>query len=172
MKSVSNLVYSILDSKIPHSIAYHLADIYVDELERSLPATPASAVRCVPLIPLLQPFFKTITISSSTPMWTRITENLFIPLFDYSVPPPPQPKTKRRKIESQLEITPYPRIFEVSEVEGMKGNEDFETGKRMCGEGILSELFKQASIPETNEVNRRKMYKLWREKSGEVENWM
>lgn len=158
---------SVLDSRIPHSLAYHLADIYVDELERSLPEVPASALRVVPLVPLLQPFLTTFALCPSSTMFARIADNLFISLFDYSVPLPPQPKSKRRKIESQLAIIEYPRIFEQSQVEEMTGNEGVEEGRRLCGEGVLAALFAEGGKKETNEVNRRRMYKLWREKSGE-----
>ena len=158
---------SVLDSRIPHSLAYHLADIYIDELERSLPAIPASALRVVPLVPLLQPFLTTFALCPSSTMFARISDNLFSPLFDYSVPLPPQPKSKRRKIESQLAIAEYPRIFEQAQVEEMSGNEGVEEGRRLCGEGVLKALFEEGGKKETNEVNRRRMYKLWREKSGE-----
>lgn len=158
----------MLDTRIPHSLAYHLGDIYLDELERMLPEDPASPLRVVPLVPLLQPFLTTLARAPSSAMFLRLTLNLFNPLFDFSVPLP-QPKSKRRKVASEIVPPEYPRIFAQCQVEGMDGTEDGPNGKRLCGEGALAALFAEGSKTDTNEVNRRRIYKLWREKSGEEE---
>jgi ribosomal RNA-processing protein 1 len=162
---------SVLDSRIPASLAYHLADIYVTELERTFPITdsdnPNSTTRTLPLHLVLQPFLTTLALSPSSTLFNRITENVITPLLDDALPPREEPKKKRRKVVSEIVKPEYPGILG-NAVEG-KG-EDEEGGKERVGKSVLRAVFEEGGKAETNEVNRRRLYTICREREeGGVE---
>lgn len=156
---------SVLDSRIPHSLCYHLADIYIDELENSIsaPLVPSTSTTPIPLAALLQPFYQTLAIAPSTTMFQRVVENVFDPLFDCTLIPT-APKDKRRKLESSSDKPQYDGIVERAILE-----DDGEMGERRerVGKKLLEVLFVEGGKKETGEVNRRKIYKVSRQRSEE-----
>ncbi|GAA5961127.1 hypothetical protein JCM21900_002809 [Sporobolomyces salmonicolor] len=151
----------VTDSKIPHSLAYHLADIFLDELERLCTATVSSESdtpsRTVPLNLLLTPFYTTLAAAPSLTLFTRFTDNVFSPLLDAALPPKPEPKAKRRKGASAPSRPEYPGIMQLA-LEGQgaeKGEEGEEIGKK-----VLKRLFVEGGKAETGDVNRRRIYQI------------
>ncbi|KAI5474876.1 hypothetical protein MNV49_002320 [Pseudohyphozyma bogoriensis] len=148
----------VLDSRIPHSIAYHLADIYVDEIESSistplvtLPSPPST----IPLLSLLAPFYTTLSLAPSSTLFTRVSSNVFVPLLEASLTKP-EPEGKKRKFASEIVKPTFDGVFEKSE------EEREEVGKK-----VLERLFEVGGGKETNEVNRRRLYVLYKEWAGE-----
>ncbi|GAA5888524.1 hypothetical protein JCM5296_001056 [Sporobolomyces johnsonii] len=151
----------VTDSKIPHSLAYHLADIFLDELERLCTATVSaesdSPSRTVPLNLLLTPFYTTLAAAPSLTLFTRFTDNVFSPLLDASLPPKPEPKAKRRKGASVPSRPEYPGILQLA-LEG-QGAEKGQEGEAI-GKKVLKRLFVEGGKAETGDVNRRRIYQI------------
>lgn len=151
-------LHSVTDSRIPAGLAYHIADIYLAELERAFPA-PES--RTLPLNLVLQPLYTTLAIAPSKTIFARFTDNAIAPLLDDALPAPEEPKRKRRKIVSEIVKPTFPGILGAA-VEG----DDSEK----VGRAVLKALFDEASKKETDDTNRRRMYTLCREREeGGVE---
>lgn len=146
----TNPLYSVLDHHIPHSLCYHLADIYLAELNRALLPTPTSTA---PLLHLLAPFYHTLALAPTAPIFLRISTNVFVPLFEATLEKKER-GGKRRKVEK----------VEVEGFEGIVGGcKEGKEGKEELGREVLMGLFEEGGKKETNEVNRRKMYLIYRE---------
>lgn len=147
------------DPKILPSLGYHLADIYVEELDRALtsPLVPSTSIALpstapLPLIALLQPLLMTFAIAPTTTLSTRLVENAFEPLFRASLPPPVVPAGKRRKVEAATEEG------KKGEFVGLLGEAKEE--REAKGKEVLKALFDEGGKAETGEVQRRRIYKL------------
>ncbi|KAF8203812.1 nucleolar protein,Nop52-domain-containing protein, partial [Pholiota molesta] len=129
------------DIRVPASLAYHIADIYVEELDKALGSTSSSLP--APLGTLFDPFF---TLASRTPTSTtykRIQSATFEPLFMH-----------------YAEAT-FPNIA------ANACYFDPESEGRIDGAALkktlLRRIFEVASQPDTRDSNRRKMYTLWKD---------
>jgi ribosomal RNA-processing protein 1 len=65
--------------RIPTSLIYHLADIYLEELEKALIGSPSAPP--VPLLIVLKPFFSLAAKTQHKTMYQRIQSALLDPLF-------------------------------------------------------------------------------------------
>ncbi|KAF8167625.1 nucleolar protein,Nop52-domain-containing protein [Crassisporium funariophilum] len=153
------------DIRVPTSLAYHIADIYIEELDKSL----GTATSCLPapLSTLLDPFF---ILAARTPLsvtYKRIKTALLEPLFSALVPQvdddDEQPKSKRIRLSSQS--APYPHLITNAcmvdpELEGAVDGV-------ILKKKLLRRIFEVASQTDTRDSNRRKMYSLWKEGSEE-----
>ncbi|EJU02547.1 Nop52-domain-containing protein [Dacryopinax primogenitus] len=125
------------DPKIPQSLAYHIADIYLDELQKIVQELPSPP----PLALLAQPFLYDMSLNQSKILFDRLVSALLSPLlFSLSA--------------ERVEETPYLHLM------GAIGQQGDRRGMKKA---LLSALFEQANKPETKEVNRRKMHRIWRE---------
>ncbi|BGP46977.1 hypothetical protein JCM10450v2_002829 [Rhodotorula kratochvilovae] len=157
----------VTNQKVLHSIAYHLADIYNDEIERTCAAhlsassdsnsdSPApSPSRVVPLTLLLDPVYSTLAICPTKVMYTRFTENVFEPLLAAFLPPKPAPRPqKRKRTDPPPPARPeYPGILACAR-EGagvVKADE-------AIGKAVLRRLFEEGGKEGTDETNRRRIY--------------
>ncbi|GAA5929657.1 Rrp1p [Sporobolomyces koalae] len=140
--------------KTPHSLTFHLSDIFLDELER-VSGTLTSADRPVPLVALLQPYMHTLTVAPSAPIFDRLVEQLFKPLLTAFFPPPSKPQPRRRKKDGPPPPRPqYPSILEhCQEGEAVEADVGTQVAKQ-----ILTSLFAVGGKPEVDEHNRRKIY--------------
>jgi len=155
----------VTDSRIPHSISYHLADIAVPELSRSLasplrPLPPLATPlpnQSVPLVPLLTPYLTTLALCQSKAMWIRFTEGVFDPLLDSSLPVVAPPAKKRRtEVKSKVDPEAVVVLNEAVEAQGVEG----EGERRLkAGVEVLKALFVEGGKEGTDEVNRRRLYK-------------
>lgn len=147
------------DIRVPASLAYHIADIYVEELDKALSNTPSPAP--APLSLLLDPFFILASRTPTSTTYKRIQSALFEPLFTALVPESEdgddRPKSKRIRLSEEAT---HPNI----RVNSCYG--DPETEGSMDGailkKKLLRRIFEIASQEETRDSNRRKMYTLWK----------
>lgn len=145
---------------MPASLAYHIADVYVEELDKALGATPLPSP--APLATLLDPFFSLAARTPTAVTYKRIQNALLEPLFAMLVsdshPEDEPPKSKRARLSA--ETPSYPHL------EANACYSDPEEG-RMDGltlkKKLLRRMFEVASQPETRDSNRKKMYALWKE---------
>ncbi|KAJ7597504.1 nucleolar protein,Nop52-domain-containing protein [Mycena floridula] len=152
------------DIRVPTSLSYHLADIYIEELDKALGICPSIPV---PLVAVLAPFFLLASRTPLTTTYKRVQSALLDPLFDALAPEDDAPPSaKRIRLEqTSAEVGPYPNLltnacFSDPASEGIT-----------CGPEILKKLlrriFEVASDSETRESSRKKMYSLWKERSDE-----
>lgn len=158
---------SVEDPKLPHSLPYHVADIFLTEIERlssstlesatdSESSSPAPVSRSIPVAPLLGPFYASLAVCPTTTMFTRFTDEVFTPLLDAALPPAPQPPAKRRKGAPKPRRPEYPATLALAvEGEGAKGEE--AAGEKL-GKAVLKRLFEEGGKAETSDVNRRRIY--------------
>jgi ribosomal RNA-processing protein 1 len=154
-----SIFFSPSDIRVPASLAYHIADIYIEELDKALGT--AVSPQAAPLATLLEPFFYLAARTPTSTTYKRIQSALIEPLLDALVSErdleDDPPKAKRIRLSSD---TP---TF-------LKSNacfEDPELDGHMAGailkKKLLRRIFEIASQPETRDSNRRKMYALWKE---------
>ncbi|SCV67775.1 BQ2448_5386 [Microbotryum intermedium] len=152
----------VTDARIPASLAYHLADIYLAEIERICPPIDSPSP-VVPVIPLLRPFLTTLALAPSKTLFQRVTSNVTTPFLEDALPAPPAPPSKRRKVVSSIEKPTFPGIFSHAK-EGGKDEVSTEERKENVGKALLRALFEEGGKAETNEVNRRRLYEIVKQK--------
>ena len=158
--------YSPEDSRVPSSLTYHLADIYLVELDKvyaeEQPENMAEDRLPAPLSPLLHPFFDLAARTSSKVTYERVYTEVVDPLFKALKPVPRTPQTKR------------PKLLDSSTLENLLSNACFEDSKRKgkmekseLHSLLLRKLFDVASGPDVKEANRRKIYAVWKAAKAE-----
>ena len=117
----------------------------------------------MPLNLLLQPIYTTLALAPSSTMFNRLQEHAVDPLLDYTLPPKPQPPTKRRKIAEPSSITreEYPGLVADAQ-EGAVLNEEAKDTNEKVGREVLRAIFEEGGKTTTNEVNRRRLYLICR----------
>ncbi|KAG6837685.1 hypothetical protein H0H93_004961 [Arthromyces matolae] len=154
------------DIKVPTSLAYHLADVYLEELDKvcATSMSASSHPSPAPLHSLLTPF---MLLAAQTPLnltYKRIKSSLLDPLFSaLSVTSHNEEHpSKRARLENvPEEDNAYPSLvtnacFENSSAEG-------RIDGPILGQKLLKSVFQLASQPSTRDANRRKMYALWKD---------
>ncbi|GAA6013039.1 hypothetical protein JCM11491_000949 [Sporobolomyces phaffii] len=138
--------------KTPHSLTFHLSDIVLDELERVSTQTPS---RTVPLVALLRPYMRTLTVAPSSQIFARVIDNVFKPLLTAFFPAPTKPQPRRRKKDGPPPPRPeYPQILEhCQEARG-----EAEPVGTAAAKKVLKGLFETGGEPDVNDHNRRKIY--------------
>ena len=155
----NSIFFSPSDIRVPASLAYHIADIYIEELDKALGT--ATSPQPAPLGTLLEPFFHLVAQTPTSTTYKRIQSALFEPLLKALVPEPDleenPPKAKRIRLSSDtLAYLKSNACLEDPELDGhMKG--------AILKKKLLRRMFEIASQPETRDSNRRKMYALWKE---------
>lgn len=151
------------DIRVPSSLAYHLADIYLEELDKALgdSENPLPA----PLSTLLSPFFVLAARTPSNITFQRIQSALLDPLFaslsSEREDEPPTPKRLR------LSAPSYDNLVANScstnpKIEGAVERAPLKTL-------LLRRMFDIASEQDTRDSNRRKLYAIWRSQMEEEE---
>ncbi|KAF8323159.1 Nop52-domain-containing protein [Clavulina sp. PMI_390] len=175
---------SPIDNKAPSGLQYHVADIYLPELEKALASFPDSNSP-VPISIILQPFIQLATLTPSNITFKRIQTSVFDSLLsslsDASsappIPPPSsEPSRKRQKTASTkgsssagstispdaaLPDIPLAHIVTRSSIstssEEAKKTGSIATPKEVAS-AVISTLFREASQEGTRDANRRRLY--------------
>lgn len=146
---------------MPSSLTYHIADIYLTELNRAVTslsdASENEKAQPVPLYLVLHPFLILISRTSNSITYQRIFNEVFDPLFNALRPPMQErPLTKRPRLDSDEGL------------EALKGNsclENPEEGKTENGklrQQLCQKMFDIASGSDVREANRKKIYAFWK----------
>lgn len=178
--SIFYCIYSSDDNRVPTSLAYHLSDIYVEELDKTLsilPIPPATTPLPAPLSTLLTPFFTLAARTRNAVTYKRLQSALFDPLLSSLSPAstsddedqPPNPKRARLSPSASASpaVAQYPHIVENACVDDPK---DGTVEPRTLRRKLLRKVFEVASEPETRDSNRRKMYALWKDGAEDEED--
>ncbi|KIL71672.1 hypothetical protein M378DRAFT_155269 [Amanita muscaria Koide BX008] len=142
------------DNRVPTSLSFHLAEIYLEELEKALSASPSSPP--APLLKLLKPFFFLAAKTQHKTTYQRLRSALFEPLFDALSA---QSISDAERLSKR--VSEYPTLvsnccLEMPETEGRVDPGDLK-------KKLLRALFEIASLPDTRDANRRRLYELWKE---------
>ena len=132
------------DVRVPAGLTFHLAEIYLEELEKAVSASDSPVP--VPILALLSPFISLAAHTPTNTTYKHLEESLFRPLL-----------AGLRPRASGLE---YPTILSnaCADVPCTDGAMPHSTLR----EAILQKLFAVASAEDTRDTNRRKMYALYK----------
>lgn len=152
---------SASDIRVPSSLSYHIADIYIIELEKALGSSPNTPP--APLATLLDPFISLAARTHTAVTYKRIQSVLFEPLLNALDPGSSQsdepPKAKRVRLSK--DDVAYPNLLANACFDNPE-QESSEDGP-ILKKKLLRRIFEVASEPETRDSNRRKLYALWKE---------
>ncbi|KAK7058396.1 hypothetical protein VNI00_002030 [Paramarasmius palmivorus] len=160
------------DMKVPTSLTYHLSEIYLEELDKVLGATPStsSSPPAAPLILLLAPFFNLSALTPTSGTYKFIQSTLLEPLLASLKSPESEdsddenPRSrKRRRLDSGSDVA-FPNLVAHCSSDSSETVSSGTLRKR-----LVRKIFEVASEPGTRDSNRKKMYKLW-EKEKEEES--
>ncbi|KAG8933482.1 hypothetical protein FRC02_011771 [Tulasnella sp. 418] len=142
------------DRRVPPSISYHLADIYLEELDKVLADTSS---RDTPVIKLLSPFTILASRTSNNATYTRLQNDLFEPLLSAlsSSKSDDEPRPKRQRLIVPTPPT-YSNIISKAEVTN-ESSAPVEMKK-----ALLRHIFEVASKEDSREANRKKLYSMWK----------
>ncbi|CAE6442471.1 unnamed protein product [Rhizoctonia solani] len=159
------------DKTVPASISYHLADIYLEELDKALETDDDNCG--IPLITLLNPFIHLSARTSNKITFGRMQTALFTPLLDALATRATTPSTDttdspRRKRKRSSET--YPNLVEsVCEPKTQAGSTSLAIDPQDVTRKVLKAIFDAAGHMDTKDANRRKMYALWKDRMEEIE---
>ncbi|KAJ3880835.1 Nop52-domain-containing protein [Lentinula edodes] len=164
------------DGRVPVGLVYHIADVYLEELEKALRSSTRDTIKPVPLALILSPFFN---LAAQTPLGT-IYQHLQSSLFD-----PLLLSCSSSKVTSEDENDGETRARKRRRVNG--GSSDMYPSmiSNACLDDasievklpvsdlrkkILRRLFEVASQGETRDANRRKIYALWKAENDDEDD--
>lgn len=145
--SCSALTPSWQDKSVPMSLATHLADVYLIELDKVLSddAEPA------PLLDLLAPFIQLLARTRNSTVHKRLLEIIFVPLLH-----------ALRPEDERLSSAPaFGNVVERATVDGKP------VDPATLRAALLRALFHEAAQESTIESNRRRIYQLVREEDDD-----
>lgn len=147
------------DPRVPTSLAYHLADIYLEELERALKGTPALPT---PLFTLLKPFFvlaaKTQNKTTCQRIQSAVFETLFSSLSDRVYR---DDESLNKHIERDFPTLISNSCFEKPFIEGRLEPAELKSK-------LLRALVEIVSSSGSRDFNRRRLYALCKQFEGAV----
>ncbi|KAI0828946.1 Nop52-domain-containing protein [Trametes gibbosa] len=155
------------DQRVPTSLAYHLADIYLEELDKASGNSPLPSPPPAPLTTLLAPFFTLAARTPTNTTYQRVQSALLDPLYtalgaSHDSDEPPSRKRPR------LSAPTFSNLLSNAcgtrpKVEGALSSSALKTS-------LLKRMFEVASEPDTRDANRRKLYALWKEHMEDEED--
>ncbi|PIL31428.1 hypothetical protein GSI_06129 [Ganoderma sinense ZZ0214-1] len=153
------------DSRVPTSLAYHLADIYLEELDKALGSSPVDAPLPAPLSTLLAPFLALSARTSTAITLQRIQSALLEPLVTAlsTRHESNEPSRKRRRLSTRE----YSNLA-VNACETDPSKEG-TISPSVLRKAVFKQVFEVASEPDTRDANRRKLYAFWKEHMEEEE---
>ncbi|KIJ66253.1 hypothetical protein HYDPIDRAFT_86769 [Hydnomerulius pinastri MD-312] len=149
------------DIRVPASLTFHLAEIYLEELDKALASSESSLP--VPLLALLSPF---ITLAAHTPTNTtykHLQDAMFEPLLTAL-----RPRTSNLRKRARVSESPFENIMSNACTDTPKKGGAMEAGA--LREAVLQKLFDIASAEDTRDANRRKMYALYKNAEDDDED--
>lgn len=152
------------DMRIPTSLTYHLADIYVEELNK---ASTVPFPLPTPLLTLLNPYLNVAAHTPAKLTYQRIQSALIDPLLEaLSIAPPVDeenegPVRKRQRMSAGTYDDLLANACSVDpRTEGV-------LPRRQLKKLLLQRIFDVASQEQTRDANRRKMYAIWKSNAEE-----
>ncbi|KZT30889.1 Nop52-domain-containing protein [Neolentinus lepideus HHB14362 ss-1] len=150
------------DQRVPASLSYHLADIYLEELDKAMTNAPVSEPLPAPLSTLLSPFFILAARTPSNVTYQRIQSALIEPLFSSlkSSSPESEAEEASRRKRPRLEMPGYKNL--ISNACSIDPEEEKALPEPQLRAALLRKMFDVASHEDSRDSNRRKMYTVWK----------
>lgn len=139
------------DVHVPASLAYHVSDVLLDELDRVASGDDGK----VPLVPLLMPFVELAAKSTSRAVHERVMSSVIEPVLD-ECGRIEQAATSHKRQRVEVEARFPSLIASMEDVDG-----DAETTAGRVRYHLLYTLFKVAGGEDTYTPSRRRLYALW-----------
>ncbi|KAJ3787116.1 Nop52-domain-containing protein [Lentinula aff. detonsa] len=154
------------DGRVPVGLVYHVADVYLEGLEKSLHSSITVTAKPVPIALILTPFFDLATQTPLGSTYKHLQSSLFEPLLSSCLLLEAGSEEendgelrarKRRRVDSSSSDM-YPSIitnacFDDASIE-------VKLPPKLLRRKLLRRLFETASRAETRDANRRKIYAL------------
>jgi len=146
------------DSRVPSSLRYHLADIYLEELDKVLTWDPEAGDERPPRAPLdtlIAPFLTLLARTPSNHTFERVMSAVLEPLIQSLAPPgsaEPPSKKRRRLLGNEMSF-----VADNSCVASLPSAD-----KSSVHQALLKQVFSIASEQDTRDSNRRRLYKFWK----------
>ncbi|WVQ95804.1 hypothetical protein IAU59_002903 [Kwoniella sp. CBS 9459] len=161
------------DRRVPTSIATHIADIYLDELDKALALPEVDSQPACPLTAVLQPHIALLTRTPTSTVHARLMSSIFSPLLESLALASPSLSLERerdgerpsKRSKKEINKPMYAHIVMHSCV-GNTGSQERSTPEKLRG-GLLRAMFEAAADGKAGESNRRKVYQVWREEGGD-----
>ncbi|KAH9997747.1 nucleolar protein,Nop52-domain-containing protein [Russula compacta] len=146
------------DHRIPSSLKYHIADIYLEELDKILNWDTEAGGKCPPRAPLdtlIAPFLTLLARTSSNHTFERVMSTVLEPLIQSLAPPgsAEPPSKKRRRLLGH-------EILFVADNSCLSSSPT--ATKSSLHQALLKQVFSVASEQDTRDSNRRRLYKFWK----------
>lgn len=140
------------------SLKYHLADIYLEELNKVLTWDSEAGGECPPRAPLdtlIAPFLTLLARTPSNHTFDRVMSTVLEPLIQSfaavgSAEPPS--KKRRRLLGNELTFVADNSCLSNSPA----------ADKSSLHQALLKQVFSAASEQDTRDSNRRRLYKFWK----------
>ena len=144
-------LHSPSDPRMPQGLSYHLAEIWLQELDKA----SADSTTVVPLKLALDPFLSLAARTPNKVTYQKVQTNLIDPLLSALSPPPESdepPKPKRPKTNHAEDA--FPHLLANS----CLSPSDEPLDKSQLRKGVLEYVFEVASQEDSKDSNRRRMY--------------
>ena len=143
---------------MPVSLKYHLADIYLEELDKVLAWDAEAGEPSPPPVPidtLISPFLTLLAQTPSSHTFERVMSAVLEPLTQSLTPPgsdePPSQK-RRRLVGNEITFV----------ADNSRASNLSSTDKSSLRRVLLKQVFSVASEEDTRDSNRRRLYKFWK----------
>lgn len=176
------------DIKVPDGITYHLADVYVEELNKAASASnetdEVNYLDDIPLLKLLQPFISTMATCHSSLVYDRISNEVIKPVVEdclaMQVEEQIKNERKRKATSSKGQAKRRKGDVVASDQESEEEEEESScqfaallqqmgrTGEEMR-RAIFEAIFQAASQSDSIDARRRRLYKLCKEEEERLE---
>jgi ribosomal RNA-processing protein 1 len=149
-------------------LAYHLCDIYLEELDKVLASAldEDAAPQNTPIARLLDPFLTLAARTSTNPTLQRVISAVLEPLVQSLAQPQyvESPGHKRRHLlEQDLSVL-------VEHACLLDPATEKTAGKNALHRGVVRLVFDTASQAESRDSNRRKLYAFWKQHAGDLDD--
>lgn len=141
------------DVRVPTGLTFHLAEIYLEELEKALSAS--DSLTPVPLLALLSPFMTLAAQTRTNTTYKHVEESLFQPLLTAL-----RPRTSNPHKRAQVSALECPTLLANACAD--VPHTDSPMLHSTLREAFLQKLFVIASADDTRDSNRKKMYALYK----------
>lgn len=145
------------EKSVPTSLATHLADVYLDELEKVM----AGGEDPVPLALVLEPFAQLAANTRTPTVHARLMSMVFSPVLAALKDEDDEDEDERPAKRAKAEEQAFENIVANVVVDGEAAD------MAEAREAVLKALFKEAAKEEAVESNRRKIYAVVREESDD-----
>lgn len=143
------------EKSVPTSLATHLADVYLDELDKVM----AGAEAPVPLVAVLEPFAQLLANTRTPTVHTRIMSMVFSPTIAALKDDEDEDERPAKRVRADAQE--FENIVANIDVDGDKADKD------EAREAVLRAMFNEAAKESAVESNRRKIYTVVREEGDE-----